>query len=111
MPTLKTRSDYPIPQLAGIDAPIYTDILLHDMGDSLADGIIDGQAQSRDWKTAPLIGLRFNKTFLHDGRAQSIDEAILLHDGNGSEAAESVSIYKSLSLQDQDALIAFVSAL
>src|SRR5262249_52943988 len=77
VPSLKTRADYPLPLLAGIDAPIFTDLLLHDMGDELADGMVDGEAASRDWRTSPLIGLRFNKTFLHDGRAHSIEEAIL----------------------------------
>ena len=77
----------------------------------MANGMIDGEAQSRDWRTAPLIGLRFNKTFLHDSRAQSIDEAILLHDGSGSEAAEAVSLYKGLSPDDHSALLAFVGAL
>ena len=69
VPSLKTRADYPITQLAGIDAPIYTDLLLHDLGDALADGIVEGLATGRDWRTAPLIGLRFNKTFMHGGRA------------------------------------------
>ena len=110
-PSMKTSADYPIAVLAGIDAPVYTDMLLHDMGDALADGMIDGEAQSRDWRTAPLLGLRFNKTFLHDGRAHTVEEAISLHAGEGSEAAESVAIYKGLSAGDHDALLAFVSAL
>ncbi len=110
-PSMKTSADYPIAVLAGIDASVYTDMLLHDMGDALADGMIDGEAQSRDWRTAPLLGLRFNKTFLHDGRAHTVEEAILLHAGEGSEAAESVAIYEGLSAEDNAALLAFVSAL
>ncbi|MFT3768527.1 MAG: di-heme oxidoredictase family protein [Minicystis sp.] len=110
-PSLKTRADYPISLLAGIDAPVFTDMLLHDMGDALADGVIDGQAASRDWRTAPLIGLRFNKTFMHDGRAATVEEAILLHDGKGSEAADSIARFRALSAADHDALLAFVSAL
>lgn len=111
VPALKTRPDYPIAVLAGIDAPIYTDMLLHNMGDELADGVSDGTATGRDWKTAPLIGLRFYTTYLHDSRATTVDEAILLHAGKGSEANESVAIYKGLSAADHDALLAFVSAL
>lgn len=111
VPTLKTRADYPIAALAGIEAPIYSDVLLHDMGDALADGIREGEATARDWRTAPLIGLRFAKTYLHDSRARSIDEAILLHDGPGSEAAESVSAYRGLTAQDREALLAFVRSL
>jgi CxxC motif-containing protein (DUF1111 family) len=111
VPTMRTRDDYPIAMLAGIDAPIFTDILLHDMGDSLADGMTDGASQSRDWRTAPLIGLRFNRGFMHDGRAHTIDEAIRMHDGNGSEAAESVRLYGQLSDADRETLLSYVSAL
>lgn len=111
VPTMKTRQDYPIAVLAGIDAPIFTDMLLHNMGDELSDGMVDGEAQSRDWRTAPLIGLRFNTLFLHDGRAHTIEEAILLHDGKGSEAAGSITLYRALSPSDHDALLTFVSAL
>jgi CxxC motif-containing protein (DUF1111 family) len=111
VPTLKTRADYPIVALANIDAPIYSDILLHDMGDLLADGIRDGEASSRDWRTPPLIGLRFYKTFLHDSRASSIEEAILLHDGKGSEAAGSVAAFRALSPADKATLLAFVHSL
>ncbi len=109
-PTMKTRADYPIALLAGLDAPVFTDMLLHDMGEELADGMIDGEAGSRDWRTAPLIGLRFNKTFLHDGRAHTVREAILAHAGTGSEAAESTALYESLGPADHDALLAYVNA-
>jgi len=81
VPTLKTRASYPIAKLAGIDAPIYTDLLLHDMGAALADGLTDGGATSQQWRTAPLIGLRFAHSYLHDGRAHSVAEAIAAHDG------------------------------
>ena len=81
VPSLRTRADYPISLLASIDAPVYSDLLLHDMGDELADGLAEGAAGSRDWKTTPLIGTRFSKTFLHDGRAPSLEAAILAHGG------------------------------
>ncbi|MFO0585882.1 MAG: di-heme oxidoredictase family protein [Polyangiaceae bacterium] len=110
-PTMKTRKDYPIAQLAGIDAPVFTDMLLHDMGPKLADGMVDGQASSRQWRTSPLIGLRFNKTFLHDGRVKTVEDAILAHDDDGSEGAESASLYKNMSGADRAALLAYVSAL
>ena len=63
----------------------YSDFLLHDMG-SLGDGIEQGQAKGREMRTAPLWGLRAIKTFLHDGRAASIKEAILAHDGQARAA-------------------------
>lgn len=112
-PSLKTRSDYPFTPLANIDAPVYTDFLLHDMGDGLADGLsgADGQAGPRDWRSAPLIGLRFYVTFLHDSRAHSIREAIELHGGPGSEANDSVATFSALSSADQQTLLDFVTAL
>ena len=113
VPTMKTRADYPIALLAGIDAPVYTDLLLHDMGDTLADGLsgADFEATSREWRTSPLIALRFFKEYLHDGRAKSVEEAITMHDGPGSTASESVQLFQSLSPEDRTALVAFVSAL
>jgi len=106
-PTLHTRADYPIAQLADLDAPVYTDLLLHDMGPALADGMTDGGGP-RDWRTAPLIGLRFLRGFLHDGRAASVDEAITLHDG---EARAAGAAFTALSPDDRAALLAFVQAL
>ena len=106
--TLRTRADYPIRQLAGIDAPVYTDVLLHDMGGALADGMTDGDSGTRYWRTAPLIGLRFMRTFLHDGRAGSVEEAIDLHDGEARGAADA---FRALSTADRETLITFVEAL
>jgi CxxC motif-containing protein (DUF1111 family) len=111
VPSLKTRADYPIALLAGIDAPIFTDLLLHDLGPDLADGLADESAASVAWKTAPLIGLRHFNAYLHDGRARTIEQAILLHDGPGSEAAASVAAFRALSFEDRAALIDFVRSL
>ena len=108
VPSLRTRADYPIPELAGIDAPVYTDLLLHDMGAALADGQTDGSATSPGWRTAPLIGLRFAASYLHDGRAATVTDAVLAHDG---EAADSRTRFQALSPDDQRTLIDFVSAL
>jgi CxxC motif-containing protein (DUF1111 family) len=111
VPSLKTRPDYPVPQLAGIDAPLFSDLLLHDMGDELADGQTDGSASSREWRTAPLIGLRFFRNYLHDGRARSVEEAILLHDGTGSEGHVAVELYRALGDEQRAQLLAYVSSL
>ncbi len=108
VPTMHTAADYPIPQLADIDAVVYTDMLIHDMGDALSDSMIEGDAHERDWRTPPLIGLRFDKTYLHDGRVTSIEAAIAAH---GGEASESVSLFDKLSSRDKAALLAFVGAL
>jgi CxxC motif-containing protein (DUF1111 family) len=111
VPSLKTRADYPIAQLAGIDAPVYTDMLLHDMGDALADGQTDQSATSREWRTAPLIGLRFFRNFMHDGRAKSVEQAIEMHEGQGSQASGSVAAFRALSGADRASLLAFVQSL
>jgi len=108
VPSLRTRADYPIKQLAGISAPVYSDLLLHDMGDALADGMVDGAADGHNWRTAPLIGLRFFRTFLHDGRATSAEAAVLAHDGEGRTAADA---FRALSDSDRQTLIEFVEAL
>ncbi|MFT3694830.1 MAG: di-heme oxidoredictase family protein [Kofleriaceae bacterium] len=108
VPTMHTRADYPIPQLADIDAPIYTDLLLHDMGDALSDGMVDGGSTSKAWRTAPLIGLRFTTIYMHDGRASSVADAIQAHAG---EALASADAFRSLSQDDRDTLVAFVEAL
>lgn len=112
-PALKTRADYPIGPIAGRLVDVYTDFLLHDMGDELADGLEgqDGTATSREWRSAPLIGLSQLKTFLHDGRAKSVDEAIKLHGGKGAESLESATKYGALDEADRQALIAFVGSL
>lgn len=111
VPSLETRGDYPFAPLAGRDAPVYSDLLLHDMGTGLADGMVDESATSREWRTAPLIGLRFFTTYLHDGRVKTIRDAILAHQGPGSEANDSVTRFQQLSSSEQTALLDFVSSL
>jgi CxxC motif-containing protein (DUF1111 family) len=115
VPSLRTRAEFPVPELAGVDAPVYTDLLLHRMGAGLSDsmpaGVLDGTAGPEDWRTAPLIGLRFAKTFLHDGRAKTLEQAIALHRGVGSEANDSVDRFDALSASDRQALLDFVASL
>lgn len=108
VPTLHTRADYPIAALADIDAPVFTDLLLHDLGDALADGLTDEGADSRAWRTAPLIGLRFARTYLHDGRATSLADAIAQH---GGEAAASAAAFAALSPADRQTLLTYLEAL
>lgn len=112
-PALKTRADYPIGPIAGKTVDVYTDFLLHDMGDELADGLEgqDGEATSREWRTAPLMGMSQLKTFLHDGRAKSLDEAIRLHGGKGAESLDAATQYAALSAEDRQALLDFVGSL
>jgi CxxC motif-containing protein (DUF1111 family) len=111
VPLVATRADYPIAALANIQAAIYTDILLHDLGPTMADLIVEGEATGSEWRTAPLIGLRFLKSFLHDGRADSVESAIAQHGQIGSEAEPSLKIFESLNPEQRQALLRFVESL
>jgi mono/diheme cytochrome c family protein len=111
VPALKTRADFPVAQLANVDAPIFTDLLLHDMGDDLADYLTDEAAEPREWRTAPLVALRFQRAFLHDGRAHTIEEAIVKHAGPGSQANGSVEKFNALGAEERAALLSFVQGL
>jgi len=92
----------------------YTDLLLHDMGDGLADNRPEGRATGREWKTPPLWGVGSTQQvsghsqFLHDGRARSLLEAVLWHGGEAQAALDGVV---SLPTSDRDALIAFLESL
>jgi CxxC motif-containing protein (DUF1111 family) len=85
----------------------YSDFLLHDMG-SLGDGIAQGEATGSEMRTAPLWGLRAITTFLHDGRADTIEDAILAHDGQGRVARDR---FAALSAQQQALVVAFLRTL
>jgi CxxC motif-containing protein (DUF1111 family) len=113
IPTLRTGDD-PSRALRYRNVPAYTDLLLHDMGEDMAD-ICLGQATPSEFRTEPLMGLSLSENieegeprFLHDGRAKSIDEAIRLH---GGEAARSRDRFLALSEADRAALVAFLRAL
>ncbi len=92
----------------------YTDMLLHDMGDGLADNRPEGVADGREWRTPPLWGIGLTETvnghtyFLHDARARNVDEAILWHGGEGQASRDA---YAALPKEDRDALVAFVNSL
>jgi CxxC motif-containing protein (DUF1111 family) len=111
--TLKT-GDHPLPELSHQEIHPYTDLLLHDMGEGLADGRPDGLADGLEWRTAPLWGLGLTQTvlpyasYLHDGRARSLEEAILWH---GGEAEHSRERFRILSAADRSALVKFLGSL
>lgn len=116
MPEMKT-GDFPsIPLLSNQVIHPYTDLLLHDMGPDLADNRPDFLATGTEWRTPPLWGIGLtgivnnnNGMFLmHDGRARSIEEAILWH---GGEALSSKQAFMQLSETDREALIKFVNDL
>ena len=99
---------------AGQSPRAYTDLLLHDLGDGLSDGRPEAAAGAREWRTAPLWGIAAGATpgsaltLLHDGRARSVQEAILWHDGEARRAREA---YMRVPRPSRDALVAFVESL
>lgn len=95
-----------VPQLGGV--PLYSDLLLHDMGGTLDDGVVQGQATGHDWRTAPLWGVSQRTRFLHDGRAHTLEAAILAH---GGEAAAVIDRFRGLSEADGASLLAFLATL
>jgi CxxC motif-containing protein (DUF1111 family) len=109
VPSLPTRPDYPLAPLAGRSAAVYTDLLLHDLGADFSDGLVDQGAGPSEWKTAPLLGLRHLRSYLHDGRADTVEDAILLHGGPGSEAEASVAAFDTLPADERAELLWFVS--
>ena len=111
VPSLRTRADWPTAQLAAVDAPVYSDVLLHDMGAELADGQEEEGAGSREFRTAPLIGLRYLPGYLHDGRAATLRDAVLGHHGPGSEANEVIDRFTDLAPAEQGALLGFIAGL
>jgi CxxC motif-containing protein (DUF1111 family) len=113
VPELRTGPST-IAALANQPVQMYSDLLLHDMGPELADNRPDGQATGREWKTAPLWGLRIMRDFLngeafllHDGRARSVEEAIRLH---GGEAEKSRNAFARLAADARAALLDFVES-
>jgi CxxC motif-containing protein (DUF1111 family) len=92
----------------------YTDLLLHDMGQGLADGRSDFLATGQEWRTSPLWGLGLTQTvlpytgYLHDGRARSIEEAILWHEGEGKTAQQQ---FMAMGKSDRQALLKFLNSL
>ena len=132
-PTMTTSEFHPLEELRNQTIYPYTDMLLHDMGPGLADNLAQGSASGAEWRTAALWGLGHAKSvmlgdskgndtislsrnindinrigYLHDGRARSIEEAILWH---GGEAQASKLYYENMSQTNKDQLLIFLNSL
>lgn len=113
-PSFETSATAAHPALAGQQIWPYTDLLLHDMGEGLADNRPDGLASGREWRTAPLWGIGLTEAvsghsfFLHDGRARNLTEAILWH---GGEAQAARDVFAGMPAADRAALIRFLESL
>jgi CxxC motif-containing protein (DUF1111 family) len=114
VPTLVTGTVANEPALSNQTIHPYTDVLLHDMGAGLADNRPDFAASGSQWRTRPLWGIGLTQlvngrlNFLHDGRAQSILEAIMWHGGQAASAQGNV---QQLSTADRNALLDFLNSL
>jgi CxxC motif-containing protein (DUF1111 family) len=109
-PTLQSGNSA-IAALKNQPVNLYSDIALHNMGQGLADGITQGQANGGEWRTAPLWGLGARIFFLHDGRATDLLQAIAQHDSQGSEAHQVIQNYQQLTTQQKQDLINFLRSL
>ncbi len=113
-PSYRTKKSTEFPHLSEQTIWPYSDLLLHDMGPKLADGRPDYLANGSEWRTPPLWGIGLSKkvngaqNFLHDGRARTVEEAILWH---GGEAEAAMQAFSRLSREERSSLIKFVNSL
>ena len=114
IPDQKTAVNVAFPAISNQLIHPYTDLLLHDMGDDLADNRPDFKATGKEWRTAPLWGIGLTQkvnghnNFLHDGRARSLLEAVMWH---GGEAAASRNKVKTMTADQRNQLIKFLESL
>jgi CxxC motif-containing protein (DUF1111 family) len=106
-PDMTTGSTSPIAALRDVTFHPYSDFLLHDMG-ALADGIAQGAARTTEMRTAPLWGVSRQRAFLHDGRAATLTDAILAHDGQGRPSRDR---FAALPEARKRQLLAFLNAI
>ena len=104
-------STVPSAALSNQTAHLWSDLLVHHMGEGLADGITQGGAGPDEFRTAPLWGLGQRIFFLHDGRTSDLVEAIKDHKSKGSEANRVIDHFHKLSTQDQQDILNFLRAL
>jgi len=114
IPTLRTGELEGVKEVSNQTIHPYTDMLLHDMGDGLADNRPDFKADGKEWRTPPLWGIGLTQTvhnhtfFLHDGRARNLMEAIMWHDGEAEKSKEYVN---QLAKTEREFLIDFLNSL
>lgn len=113
-PSYRTGPHPEEPHLANQEIWPYTDLLLHDMGEGLADNRPEGAATGREWRTPPLWGIGLTEEvsghtfFLHDGRARNLTEAVLWHGGEARPARDG---FAALGKEDRENLLAFLNSL
>jgi CxxC motif-containing protein (DUF1111 family) len=110
VPSLTTGKS-PVAALSNVTFQPLSDFALHDMGAGLADGISQGSANGREFRTAPLWGVGQRLFFLHDGRTKDLAVAIEQHASDGSEANQVIHNYSLLSVDDKQALMNYLRSL
>ncbi len=113
-PSFTTSSHHPFAELRGQRIQPFTDLLLHDMGEPLADNMGEHLATGAEWRTPPLwslgltSGVSGGEAYLHDGRARTLEEAILWHGGEGEKSKEA---FRTMPAADRTALVKFLRSL
>lgn len=114
LPALQTSSEARLPFFRNAKIQPFTDLLLHDMGANLADGLPEGEASGSEWRTPPLWGIGLIKTvsghtrLLHDGRARNLEEAVLWHGGEAEPARRG---FMHLESAARESVLAFLRSL
>ncbi|MDA3616193.1 di-heme oxidoreductase family protein [Polluticaenibacter yanchengensis] len=114
IPAVRTKVNVAFPAVSNQLIQPYTDLLLHDMGEDLADNRPDFLASGREWRTQPLWGIGLTQRvnghtqYLHDGRARNLTEAIMWH---GGEAEKARNQFKALSATERNQIIKFLESL
>jgi CxxC motif-containing protein (DUF1111 family) len=110
-PTLQTGPSHITPGLSQVNANLFSDLLVHDMGTNLADGVTQGAAGPDEFRTAPLWGVGQRIFFLHDGRTSDLLDAIQQHASSGSEANGVIRNFNNLTPQQKQNLLNFLRSL
>ena len=110
-PTMTTAQSTEAAALSGVPANLYSDLLVHNMGVGLADGVSQGGANGQQFRSAPLWGVGQRVFFLHDGRTSNLAQAIREHKSHGSEANQVIDNFENLSHRDKKNLILFLRSL
>ena len=110
-PSLKTAPSSVTPALSQAEANLFSDLLVHNMGRNLADGVSQGTATGDEFRTAPLWGLGQRIFFLHDGRSTDLLDVIKQHSSRGSEANEVIQNFERLDWRQQQDILNFLRSL
>ncbi len=114
LPSVTTSKHHSLAELRAQKIRPFTDLLLHDMGPGLADNLGEHKATGAEWRTPPLwsfgltAGVSGGEAYLHDGRARTLEEAILWHGGEAERAKEA---FRTMNKADRTALVRFLKSL